>query len=299
MLRAAHDLLGYAFDGQVQSSLVRVTAPVGPAQPDFLNAAVLVRSDALPEELLSIAMRIEEKLGRERSVRWGPRTIDVDVLWVEGETYATEVLSLPHVRLRERAFALAPLLDVCPDAVDPTDGTPYRVVYDGLVQPSIEGPYALGDGFATDDVMDHTAGKGFVVRALDRADLLAAAAEALANIMVHRSSVWPVRVLPVTVESASSHGFANDEERMLAFLREVRNLLDVKRFAARRVCVLEDGERVVKALLLGEPLDETRHQVRSEVKAIACHEVTIGPCERGAHGERLSARVIVDVSEKG
>jgi 2-amino-4-hydroxy-6-hydroxymethyldihydropteridine diphosphokinase len=295
MLRAAHDLFAYAFDGHVQSSRVRVTVPVGPAQPDFLNAAVLVRSDAPPEALLSMAMRIEEKLGRERSVRWGPRTIDVDVLWAEGETHASESLSLPHARLRERAFALAPLLDVCPDAVDPRDGARYRAVYDGLAQPSIEGPYALGEGFSTDEVMDHTADEGFVVRALDRADLLAGAAEALANIIVHRSSVRPVRVMPVTVESASSEGFADDEERMFSFLSEVLYLLDARRFAARRVCVLEDSERVVRAQILGEPLDEAKHEVGTAVKAITYHDMTIGPCERGANGEQRSARVIVDV----
>lgn len=295
MLRAAHDLFAYAFDGHVQDSLVRITAPVGPAQPDFLNAAVLVRSDAPPEALLSMAMRIEEKLGRERTVRWGPRTIDVDVLWADGEAHQSESLQLPHARLRERAFALAPLLDLCPDAVDPTDNSSYRSALDALAQPAIEGPYVLGDGFASQEVMDHTADEGFVVRALDRADLLAASAEALANIIVHRASVRPVRVLPVHVEASSVEGFADEEERMFSFLSEVLYLLDAKRFAARRVCILEDSERVVKALLLGEPLNEAKHEVGTAVKAITYHDMTIAPCERGANGEQRSARVIVDV----
>ena len=72
MLRAAYTLLAYAFDGRVEPSRVRWTAPVGPPQPTFANAAVLAHTDAPPEALLSIALRVEARLGRVRTQRWGP-----------------------------------------------------------------------------------------------------------------------------------------------------------------------------------------------------------------------------------
>ncbi len=291
MLRATHDLFAYAFDGHVRDSRVRITAPVGPAQPDFANAAVLVRSDAPPEALLSLAMRIEEKLGRKRAERWGPRTIDVDVLWAEGESHESESLVLPHARLRERAFALAPLLDLVPDATDPRDGARYSDVLAALERGPDDGGVELCEGFSTVEVMDHTADEGFEVTAIDRADLLAAAAEALGNVIVHRASVKPLRVLHVEAIAPSAEGFSDDSERMFTWLGEVLYTLDAKRFSARRVCVLEDGEAVVRGMILGEPLDESKHDVGTAVKAITYHDMRVGPTQRGP----WEARVIVDV----
>jgi 2-amino-4-hydroxy-6-hydroxymethyldihydropteridine diphosphokinase len=101
------------------------TAPAGgPPQGDYLNAAVLLVSSLDAHEILGRALAIERALGRERSTetRWGPRTIDLDVLWVEGETITEEGLTVPHPRLAERPFALRPLIDVVPDAVDGRTG---------------------------------------------------------------------------------------------------------------------------------------------------------------------------------
>ncbi|MBL8683081.1 MAG: 2-amino-4-hydroxy-6-hydroxymethyldihydropteridine diphosphokinase [Myxococcales bacterium] len=292
MLRAAHDLFAYAFDGNVTDARVRITAPVGPVQPDFANCAVLVRSDAPPEALLSIALRLEEKLGRERSVRWGPRTIDVDVLWIEGEAHESESLIVPHARLRERTFALAPLVELAPDASDPRDGAIYQQILRDIAPNEPDAGYELRDGFDTIEVLDHTADEGFDVKAIDRADLLAGCAEALGNTMVHRSSVRPVRVLPVEARAAEdAEGFSDDSERMHAWLAEVLYTLDAKRFAARRVCVTDDGPRSVRGLILGEPLDESRHEVGTAVKAITYHDMRVGP----VGDDRWEARVIVDV----
>lgn len=104
------------------ASPVYETSPVGPPQPEFLNAAILVETRLAPETFLDELLAIEASLGRVRSVRWGPRTIDLDVLWIEGLVVATERLVVPHLHLHERAFALRPLLDVAPDAVDPRTG---------------------------------------------------------------------------------------------------------------------------------------------------------------------------------
>jgi 2-amino-4-hydroxy-6-hydroxymethyldihydropteridine diphosphokinase len=100
-------------------SRVYATAPVGPvAQPEFLNAAALVSWDGTPHELLDVLLAIEASLGRvrDRDARFGPRTIDLDVLYIEGMAMADERLTVPHPRLLERAFALVPLLEVFPGA---------------------------------------------------------------------------------------------------------------------------------------------------------------------------------------
>jgi len=102
-----------------------VTPPAGgPPQPDYWNAAALVRTSSSGREILARTLEIERSLGRVRPdpVRWGPRTIDIDILWIEGEAWAAPDLSVPHPRLEGRVFALRPLLDVAPDASDPRTG---------------------------------------------------------------------------------------------------------------------------------------------------------------------------------
>lgn len=95
-------------------SRVYDTAPVGPPQPRYLNAALRLATSLAPEALLDRLLAVERALGRVRDVRWGPRTLDLDVLWAE-QPFASARLEVPHPRLCERAFALAPLLDVAPE----------------------------------------------------------------------------------------------------------------------------------------------------------------------------------------
>jgi 2-amino-4-hydroxy-6-hydroxymethyldihydropteridine diphosphokinase len=113
----------------LKTSHVYVTAPVGPhAQPDFLNAAALVLHPGTAEDLLDALVEVEVRLGRVRGAeRWGPRTIDLDILWGDGVVVQTERLQLPHPELHARAFALVPLLELVPNAVDPTTGARYLV----------------------------------------------------------------------------------------------------------------------------------------------------------------------------
>ncbi len=104
----------------IAASRVFETPPVGPPQPSYLNAALLVQTSLAPEEVLARCLAIEQMLGRVRRERWGPRTIDLDLLWADdGDGVAriveTPTLRLPHPHLSERSFALAPLLDVRPD----------------------------------------------------------------------------------------------------------------------------------------------------------------------------------------
>jgi len=108
-------------------SRIYETEPVGgPEQPPFLNVAIRVECTLAPHALLDATSRVEADLGRTREVRWGPRTIDVDVLWIDGVALDDPRLVVPHPRLLERAFALQPLLDVAPEAVDPRTGAALR-----------------------------------------------------------------------------------------------------------------------------------------------------------------------------
>jgi 2-amino-4-hydroxy-6-hydroxymethyldihydropteridine diphosphokinase len=111
----------------VAVSAVYETAPVGgPPQPDYLNAAVAIDTALSARDLLGVAHRLEHDAQRVRGERWGPRTLDVDVLLVGDEEIHDDDLEVPHPRLAERGFVLAPLadLDVRPDVPHPPGGWP-------------------------------------------------------------------------------------------------------------------------------------------------------------------------------
>ncbi|MFD4931086.1 2-amino-4-hydroxy-6-hydroxymethyldihydropteridine diphosphokinase [Peribacillus butanolivorans] len=109
----------------VACSSLYETDPVGYADQDcFLNAVFKVKTDLKPEELLRTCMQIEQELGRKREVRWGPRTLDLDILLYNHENIETEILSVPHPRMQERAFVLVPLMEVDPDIKLPQMYTP-------------------------------------------------------------------------------------------------------------------------------------------------------------------------------
>ena len=107
-------------------SPVYETAPVGgPAQPDYLNAVLTVRTALGPRALLAATQGIEADFGRVRSPgaeRFGPRTLDIDIISYDGEVSDDPVLTLPHPRAHERAFVLAPWHDVDPEASLPGHG---------------------------------------------------------------------------------------------------------------------------------------------------------------------------------
>ena len=83
-------------------------------QPSFLNIAVSLQTTLSPEELLALTQAVETELGRVRHERWGPRTIDVDILHVEGVKRNSPTLTLPHPYMTERAFVLVPLAEIAP-----------------------------------------------------------------------------------------------------------------------------------------------------------------------------------------
>ena len=100
----------------LRTSRVYETEPVGgPPQPGFLNAVAEVETRLEPRELLDACLAVEDALGRVRAERWGPRTIDIDVLLYGEEAVDEPGLEIPHPRIHERAFVLVPLLELCPD----------------------------------------------------------------------------------------------------------------------------------------------------------------------------------------
>lgn len=116
------------------SSVYR-TAPFGPVeQPEFLNAVVRIDTRLEPLELLAVAQRIEVENGRKRGVRWGPRTLDIDILLYGDDVIGEPDLVVPHPGIPERAFVLVPLLEVEPEAALPGGTTAKQLLE------------ALGDG---------------------------------------------------------------------------------------------------------------------------------------------------------
>jgi len=105
-----------------RSSFYR-TAPVGLLeQPDFINAVASVRTTLKPQALLAALLAIENRHGRRRSMRNAPRTLDLDLLLYGEQVLGQDGLTLPHPRLQERAFVLAPLAEIAPDATVPGRG---------------------------------------------------------------------------------------------------------------------------------------------------------------------------------
>lgn len=122
-LRSAIGELGGSAGIQVMAVSPLVETPalrvggVDESAPRYLNAVVLVRTTLDPLDLLDVANRIEDAHGRERAERWGDRTLDIDLIDVDGRIMRTDRLTLPHPRAAERAFVLVPWLEVDPDAV--------------------------------------------------------------------------------------------------------------------------------------------------------------------------------------
>lgn len=99
------------------SPVVSTRSVGGPVDsPDYFNAVVELRVDLSPEETLRTCQAIEQEHGRERTVRWGPRTLDLDIIWFEGVEQQDPHLTLPHPRARERAFVLVPWSRLDPSA---------------------------------------------------------------------------------------------------------------------------------------------------------------------------------------
>ena len=258
LLRAAADLIA-ATHGLtlVGRSRIFETPPIGPAQPDYMNAALCVHTALPAPELLNIALSIEQRLGRERRQRWGARTLDIDILWIDGESFSNASLTVPHPELLERAFALAPLLDVAADARDPRTNAALATRLEALAPAS---PFT---SFAWTDHVEATLTDTFSgclsVQARNRADLLAAASEAVAARIVDPADVSARVVTPLELLLAAGE---DAPHRLTAWLSLVLSELAARPFAVRRAVLFEDAPALIRGALIGEALDPSRHHVR-------------------------------------
>ncbi|GAB4304338.1 MAG: 2-amino-4-hydroxy-6-hydroxymethyldihydropteridine diphosphokinase [Oscillatoriaceae cyanobacterium] len=108
------------------------TAPIGPPQPDYLNGCALIRVNIGPSQLLQTLLDIEQQYGRTRTQRWGPRTLDLDLLLYDNAIVHTPTLELPHPRMRDRAFVLVPLAEIAPEWIEPVSGLTIATLLHGL-----------------------------------------------------------------------------------------------------------------------------------------------------------------------
>ena len=119
-------------------SSLYVSAPIGPHQPDFANCAAMLSFAGDLNALLQCTQGIESLLGRVRRERWGPRPIDIDLLWAGPRAVSSSRLTVPHPELELRAFALLPLLELVPEATSPLTQLPYSRLRDSLHQQRIQ-----------------------------------------------------------------------------------------------------------------------------------------------------------------
>lgn len=106
----------------VYSSIYQTEAWGPIPQADFLNQVLLVSTELKPEACLTVLLEIEREFARERKERWGPRTLDLDILFYEDVILAESDLSIPHPRIAERKFILTPLAEIAPQFKDPISG---------------------------------------------------------------------------------------------------------------------------------------------------------------------------------
>jgi len=128
---------------RARSSLYKTPAWGLTDQPDFLNAVVMIETDLAAQELLAALMQIEHRHGRERDTkqRWGPRTLDIDILLYGDEVIDQPGLHIPHPHLHERAFALIPLHEIAPDITIPGIATVSDILLD--MQPLADPPIPI------------------------------------------------------------------------------------------------------------------------------------------------------------
>ena len=137
-LSAALEPLG-ALGQVVQKSSLYRTMPWGLLeQPEFLNAALELHTALEPLELLEALLEIERQFGREHAQRWGPRTLDLDLLSVGVQVLESAKLALPHPRMLERAFVLIPLLEIAPHWTHPVSGESGRTALEKLDSSGVE-----------------------------------------------------------------------------------------------------------------------------------------------------------------
>lgn len=246
ILRAAELLLD-AWPGSevLARSALYETPPLGPPQPDYLNAALRVRWAGDLDGLLEVTQHLEQLLGRERRERWGARTLDIDVLhWSEGAVRRVHI-EVPHRELQHRPFALAPLLDVAPELAP---------VWEPVLQALKGAPPHARPGWPR---ALHEAGSACSEWLCDAGELLAIAGELVAR--EGASSVPALDTRRFTL--ASELPLAG---QLTALSGSIAAAFE-QGFAVRAVALTTYGADGVAGLLLGEPRAQRVERALPEV----------------------------------
>ena len=138
--KAIHQLFQHDAINITKQSSIYETEPVGfTEQSHFLNMVLEINTSLTPLALLDVCQGIESHLGRERVIRFGPRTIDLDILLYNNENMKTERLTIPHPRMHERGFVLTPLAEIAPNAILPPIGTTSKELLNKLPEAEKKG----------------------------------------------------------------------------------------------------------------------------------------------------------------
>lgn len=118
-LTTAINLLDARFGNHKLSSLYKTKAWGNTEQPDFYNQVIIYHTLLRPQQIFEITQQVEKKMGRERKEKWGPRIIDIDILFCGSIIYYSDMLAVPHPQLHKRRFTLEPLCEMAPQFVHP------------------------------------------------------------------------------------------------------------------------------------------------------------------------------------
>jgi 2-amino-4-hydroxy-6-hydroxymethyldihydropteridine diphosphokinase len=241
------------------------TEPVGPPQPPFLNGALRLKTTLSPPELMATLLGVEAALGRRRKQRFGPRLIDLDLLFAGPTTHNSPLLALPHPRLHERPFALIPLVEVWPEATDPVTGRAYARVLADLDCQGVGKPHPLPHA-APKDLDGARDNRSFSLSAPTRAALFETVTQTWVNLVVDRQAI-------TERERRVLRSEGSDSQRLESLVGELKRLITSSSFLPRRVCLLNDQEKESTLALYGEPFQAgrqlrtvlTNEQLRVEV----------------------------------
>lgn len=221
------------------------TPPLGPPQPEYLNAALRVRWVGTARGLLAVAQHVEALLLRARGERWGPRTLDVDLLWWSEGAVREPTLCIPHPELRKRPFACVPLLDVAPELAAPL----------GIGRTEADPAFALSEPFP-EPLRPSATGTLRVSGLADPLELISACVEALGCFQPRREG--PLATLPFMVAQPGVAG-QTVADAVAEMARRVEQALGAG-FDARWAAVTSVGEGRCSGILVG-----TRSDAQSRV----------------------------------
>lgn len=236
----------------------RETRPIGgPSnQPPFLNGACLLDTDLSPHELLGLLTAVENTLHRDRSERWGPRTVDLDLLLyddvvIDEESVAGAALTVPHPRMTTRRFVLEPAVEIAPDLRHPLSGLSLRELLDNISQPALDVCVVGVPGAGVDEVARAIADA--TLARLVHADVPLPVGERARDLAAWREALEACSAqLSQRARPDDPHGSVADGwiGTLLVAAAETLPAADLARFAAEHAAAVEASVRANVAIVL-------------------------------------------------